>query len=160
VAIYLACRTVGTRRIVATAAAIAHLAICYPAAPTASAHRVATMLVVILLLLVLRWRTPSVRRAVVFGLLIAALVSVQQQKGLVMAAAVPVLLAADHLLAWRARRAAPTSLIAELTAYTAGIVALVVPLIVALVVTAGWHDVFLDLVRFPLVNYRTSLQTA
>ncbi len=159
-AIYLACRSVGTRRMVATAAAVAHMAICYSAAPTASPHRVGTLLVVILLLLALRWRTPSARRAAVFGLFVGALVAVQQQKGLVMSVAVPTLLTADHLLAWRARRSPETSLVVELAAYAVGVATLVVPLFVGLVAAAGWHDVFKDLVRAPLVNYRGTLRSA
>jgi hypothetical protein len=102
--IYAVCRSAGVRVWIAIPAALGHVAVCYWGTTYASPHWFSTLLTVWLLLVMVRWRSESVARAFVVGLLAGGVVSVQQQRGVPVALGVPLALIADHLIARRIGR--------------------------------------------------------
>src|SRR5205823_9223934 len=100
--IFVACRARRVRPGLAVAAAVAHLAIGFPALTIASPHWFSTLLTLVLLLVFLdgRW-TGRARWWIVPGVVTGLLIIVQQQKGVVLAVAPLALLAGE---AWLERR--------------------------------------------------------
>jgi hypothetical protein len=149
VAMYLICRRTGVRTVVALVAAIAHPAVCYPALSIASAHWMGTFLALLALLFALRRPIHSAGRAWGLGLILALLVSVQQQKGAILTLGGALLVLVDG---WLRPRAAP-SLVTTLAAYAAGCLTISLPLAAALLWFAGIDPVYAALIHFPLVYY-------
>jgi len=152
VLVYLACRAVGVRRGLSLAAAMAHPAVFYWAHLGASPHWLSTFLTLLILLVVLRGEPPAGRPALL-GLLVGILIGVQHQKGAAMVAAGGIALVVDRLL-WDRRTLAGGGLPGQFVRFLGSILAIVVPLCLAVCAAAGWRRVFFALVEFPLRQYR------
>jgi hypothetical protein len=149
--VYLMCRDLGVRRCLAAAAAVGDLALFRPTWPVASPHWLATCLGLLLLPLLL---LPPRRRpggpGLAAGVLAGVIVAVQQQKGVALAVGV----AAFLVLEWALER--PRAAIGPwraLGGFAAGLALVVLPLLAALVASAGVEPVWRALVLHPLVNY-------
>jgi hypothetical protein len=155
--IYLSCRFSGVRRGISVSAAAAHVAICYWAFSIASPHWFGTFFTLLVLLVFLRrpWENGATW-AMVPGFLCGLLISVQQQKGLIITVGACTLLAASSLVdgrhgSWRRALAVP------LASFWGGLFLVLLPLSVALIAAAGPAAVFKCLVLHPIVNYRGNL---
>ena len=149
VAMYLICRRAGIRRSIAGLASMAHVAVCYPALSIASAHWVGTFVSLIAVLLAVRTSSSSPRNAFWLGAVLGLLVSVQQQKGAILALGGAFLVLADGWLF----PVAGASTIVSLLAYSAGGAVILVPLLLALLWFAGFEPVYMALIHFPFVFY-------
>lgn len=149
--IFTLARRVGVRRLVATALAMTHLTLAYPGCPIATPHWLSTLLTLLLLLMLWRWPAPAMWRAFACGLMGGLLTVVQQQKGVLMVAAGAAVLVADAALG--SPRAPINMLARRLSAYTAGVLAVSLAVLVPFIVAAGFDEVFRATVRVPLVNY-------
>ena len=156
VGLYAACRIAGVRVLLAVAAALAHVALCYWGTTYASPHWFSTLLTVALLLVTIRRLRESAGRALALGVLAGMVIAVQQQRGVPVTFGVLVVLITDHLLARRLGRIPEASLGTQLLAYAGGVGLVVVPLLGWCVANAGLEPVFRALVRHPLVNYRST----
>jgi hypothetical protein len=155
VSMYASCRALGIARSLAVAAAVAHIALSYPALPNASPHWFSTFITVVLLLIFVRrpWRDGAARAALLPGLVVGTLIAVQQQKGVVMAGGGMLLLWVDSLL--DRRFGATSSPVAHrFFWYAAGVAAVVLPLLLTLIAAAGLQPVYAALVEFPLFHYQ------
>jgi hypothetical protein len=153
--LYLICRRLGVRRTFAALTSVAYLAVCQPAWDYASWHWFSTLVTTLLLLILIggKWAERP-RAALVPGIVCGLLVGVQQQRGLVMAAAVGLLFLLDHLIDRRYPAPRPwSSLVARGAWLFGGILIVDVPLLVACMAAAGAEPVFYALVRFPLESY-------
>jgi hypothetical protein len=114
-----------------------------------------------LLLFLLLRQSPALSPRALFGigLVTGILISVQQQRGLVVAAGVAVTVAVHHAVEARYAAADWRQLGPRLLALAAGIALVVVPLLLAFVIAAGGEAVLHALVYFPLSNYRGSFRT-
>lgn len=157
--VFLSCRRLGVRRSFSLTAAVAHLAMAYPAMSRANPHWFGTLLtlVVLYLLLLVPWRRPSPALALV-GLANGALIMVQQQKGVIIAIGVTIVLVLDHLLARRESPLPFASLRTRLALFFAGSVGLAGLSTIYLVWRAGFRPVWEALVVFPLFNYSGQAQ--
>lgn len=156
VAMYATCRALRVRRSLALLAPMAYLAICHPAWRGASWHWFSTFLMVVVMLVLVGVPWPiRPRWAIVPGLVTGFLISVQQQKGAVVAAGVGFLFVLVHLV--DRRRATWRGLAARLSFFAAGIALVVIPVLATCIVLAGVNPVFDALVRFPLENYGASV---
>jgi hypothetical protein len=153
--LYAICRTVGVRRSLATAAGVAHLAVCFFALPIASPHWFGTFSM--LLVLLLGVRQPTRTRPFMLGLANGLLIAIQQQKGAVMCVAAVVALAAEHLVARPVDRKRLAGVVPDLLQWAGGVAVIVVPLILTLLLTAGIEPTVRALIQHPLVNYRQNL---
>lgn len=157
--IYLVARLLLVRSVVAAPVALIHIAALQPAWPEASPHWLCTLLTLVLLAVVLRrpryWPALS-------GVVVGLVISVQHQKGVIIAASMGVLLLWDALRPQDDSTSAPPGrrLVASLGWLVAGIVAVVGPLAAVVITRAGVEPVFGALVRQPLVNYRTYNRTS
>jgi hypothetical protein len=152
VAMYAICRESKIRRPIAVVAALAHAAVCYPALSIASPHWMGTFVTLLALWIALRHPLTSARRSLLFGAALGLLVSVQQQKGAVLAVGGALVVVADGFLLAAAGTAARAT-IAALLAYAAGALAIVLPLVIALLWFAGFGPVYAALIHFPFVYY-------
>ncbi len=154
---YGTCRALGVGRCLAVAACTAHMAIGYYAVSIASPHWAGTFLTLACLAGVLYrpWLSSTVGCACL-GVLAGLLVATQQQKGVIVGIGAGLV-----VLAWGVieDRAVHWATIRRALAYSAGILGIVVPMLLLLLLTAGFEPVFNALVRVPLVNYRTYNQT-
>lgn len=158
---YLTCRQLGVRRCLAAVAAVAHLAVDFPAWPYGSPHWIGTLLGGLLALATLArpWRRRAAGAALP-GLLAGALIAVQHQKGVVFAAAAALCLLLDRWLGDRAADRPPPRLAVTAAWFAAGAAVPVAPLLAVLLATAGWRPVYAALVEFPLASYRPFNRTA
>jgi len=154
VLIYFICRRLGARRALALAAAIVHPAICYPALTIASAHWFGTGAATVLYLLVLCRAATTRGRSFVWGVAAGIPIVVEQHRGAVMAVAAAAMLVMDHVLEQRSGTSRQADLAGKAAAYTAGVLGVVLPVLLAFVAVAGFDAVFRALVRHPLDNYR------
>ena len=152
--IFGACRALGVRRSIAAVAGLVQVAVCFPAFERAAPHWFGTLFCVFLLLVLLRRPLTTAPRALLVGMLVGALILIQQQRGLLMAWAPGAVLLIDLWLlappggeSWRAALRCSA-------AYAAGVFLVVVPVMLTFVLLAGFEPVFAALVRYPLVNYR------
>ena len=153
--IYLTCRAVGVRRGLAVAAALPHMAIGQPAWPYATPHWLGTLLVSLLLLIGLdRQRARRTGWTVVQGLLLGLVIVNRQQTGVVMGAALAVLVAADRLADRRWRGAPGLSSLRQLALLAVGAAAIVIPILGVHVARAGVRPLVQQLVVQPLTGYR------
>jgi hypothetical protein len=157
VLVYLTCRRLAVARPLALSAGVAEVALCQSAWPYASYHWPATLLMTAILFAVVRrsW-TGATRPAIVPGLLLGALATVQQQKAASMAIGLAAFFVLDAALARRYGAAArwPTAG-RQLCWAAAGAALVVLPVLAAVVATAGFAPPFDQLVRLPLTGYRT-----
>jgi hypothetical protein len=149
------------RRALALIPPLAYLAICQPAWQFASWHWFSTFFTMLVMLTMVRgpWASRP-RWAFVPGIVTGLLIGVQQQKGVIIAAGVGAIFLLDHLM--DRRYAEPETwrrLAVRLTWYVAGISIIVIPLLATFLLLAGFAPLFDALVRFPLVNYRSSFRT-
>jgi hypothetical protein len=161
VLVYLTCRELGVRRIIAAPTALVHLAIGQPAWPYASPHWVSTFLIAILLPLTLRrgWAARP-RRLVGLGVIVGGLILVQQQRAVFIGLAVAGALVVDYLVGRRFGTVdRDLGGLSKRTAYFAAIVALVaVPPLAIHTAIAGVAPTVRALVIHPLINYRRQYQ--
>lgn len=150
--LFVICRQVGVRLLVAVLLAMTHLVLGYPMSAIATPHWCSTLLTLVLLFVLVRWPQTTVTRAVLCGALGAVLTLVQQQKGTLMVAAAGIILLVTALM----ERPRPTVATAAQRAigYAVGVVGVTAPALLALIAAAGFDEVFGALVRYPLVNYR------
>jgi hypothetical protein len=149
--IFGSARTLGVRRSLAFVAGLVYPALAYMALPFASPHWFGTALSLLLVRLALsrRGRECSGWLGVVVGLLIVT----QHQKGAVLGAGVGAVMLLDAALArWYGAPARP--LAPALARYAGGIAAVVVPVLAALLASAGPGPLYAALVRFPFESYR------
>jgi hypothetical protein len=154
--VYWSCRRLAVDRSLAAAAAVATLALCQPAWPYASLHWYSTLLSVVLLFVLVGpgWTKRPIGAAVP-GVVVGALIAVQQQKGVVTAAATAVLIAL--LAAVERRRRIPAALAIatrRMAWFAAGVAAVVVPLFIVLIALVGIPPLIEQLVVFPFTGYR------
>ena len=145
-AIVLLCRQLGVRRALSWPAAAAYLVVCVPAWPIASQHWLTTLLMLVVVLVCARrargWSFLA-------GLFLGLIVAVQQQRGVILTLGTAAWLVFERLLPGGRRG----TLRADVAALAAGVVAIVGPMLVALVATAGFGNVWRALVVHPLLNY-------
>ena len=152
---YGACRLLGVRRWLAIAAGLAEPALFQPAWQCSSPHWLASLLGLLVLAALLRPGAAGSGGAVLPGILTGLLVAVQQQKGVVLAGGVAVLLLVEGALARR------WDLIPRrLAGFVGGVLLVVVPLGALLLASAGIGPVWRALVIHPLVNYRNFTHTS
>jgi len=149
---YLACRFAGVRVSIAILAALTHLTLGYPTCTIATPHWLSTLVILIQLLIILRTPSATAKRALLWGALAGVLILVQHQMGVIMAVGVGAVLIFDHMAS--AKGAFSTSLLRQAAVYTAGLLLVAGPVMLAFVAIAGFDDVFRALVEYPLVNYR------
>jgi hypothetical protein len=146
--LYAACRALGVRRAIAVPVALAHLALFQPAWPYASGHWLTTLLtLVVLWTLLVGPASGAPRAAIVPGIVVGLVIAVQHHKGAFLALGVPALFLAQHLAAGTTPLRA---LAARVAWFGAGLGAVVVPIGLVLVGTAGAANVFDALVLQPL----------
>jgi hypothetical protein len=153
-ATYGASRLLGVRRWLAIAAGLAQPALFQPAWQCSSPHWLASLLGVLVLAALLRPRARDTGGTVLPGVLVGLLVAVQQQKGVVTAGGVVVLLLVEGALAGR-WDAIPR----RLAGFAGGVLLVVLPLGAFLLASAGVQPVWRALVTYPLVNYRSFNRT-
>jgi hypothetical protein len=158
--LYATARRLAVRRELGVVVGLAYLAICVALAPSASWHWFSTFAsLLLLLLLVSDAGMERPRRAVWAGLATGALIGIQQQKGMMLAAGVVVLFALQHLVDRRYPAPEPWRTLATRLAYFGvGIALVVVPLLTVFAVLAGPQPLYAALVRFPLENYRGAIR--
>jgi hypothetical protein len=161
VVMYATARALGVRPPLAVTAPLAYLALCQPAWQFASWHWFSTFFTMLVMLTMMRgpWASRP-RWAIVPGLVTGVLIGIQQQKGVLIAAGVGAIFVLDHLVDRRYPR--PESwrcLGVRLLCFAAGVALIVIPLLATLLWLAGFDPLFDALVRFPLVNYRSSFRT-
>jgi hypothetical protein len=150
----VACRALGVRRSIAVVVGVSHAAICYPPIPRAAPHWFATLFSMLLLVMLLRRRLTSSRNALLAGLLVASLFLIQQNKGAAMALVPAAVLLIDHWLLARAPKIDWRSMLTCTAAYGGAVLLLVVSVIGAFILFAGFEPVYAALVRFPMGGYR------
>lgn len=150
--IFGSCRRMDVRLPLAAAAAVAYLAIGPPAWPVASWHWFSTAVSTAALFTLLAPLTPTPRRAAfLVGLIIGLQIGIQQQKGVVLALTVALLLAVQP---WFERdRSKAAGILPRLLAFAAGVAAITAPLFLYCLARTGWTPLFDALVRFPLFTY-------
>ncbi len=139
---------------------LAYLALCQPVWPFASWHWVSTCLTALLCYALVAARpTAPPRRAIVPGVLAGLLLGVQQQKGVVLAGGAAAVLLAGQLVAWRPTDAVPwRPLLQRLAWFTAGVTAIIAPVLGVFAFLAGPTPLYDGLVRFPLESYRPNVR--
>jgi hypothetical protein len=157
VALYFVCRRLGIRRALSGLAALAYVVVCQAAWPIVSQHWWSTMLCVLLLLVCVDLRRDRATATLLPGVVLGLLISVQHQRGTIMAAGIFVWLLLDARVG---RRLAPqersASLPARLACLVAGALLVVAPVLIAVIAKAGFQPVWRALVIFPLFDYRGS----
>ena len=157
VLLYAACRKLEIRRALSAAAPLAYLVISQSAWPVVSQHWLSTLFSVVVLLTCIDLPRDRARAALLPGVALGLLISVQQQRGAIMAAGVFVWMIVDALLARRLQPREPSApLTARLACLVAGALLIVVPVTVAIILHAGFQPVWRALVIFPLFDYRGS----
>jgi hypothetical protein len=151
---YAACRALGVRRSIATVAGLAQVAVWFLAVERAAPHWFGTLFCVFLLLFLQRRPVTSAARALVVGMLVGALIIIQQQRGVPMALAPGAVLLVDHWLLAPPEGVSWRSVLRCTAAYAGGVLLVVVPVLLLHVLLAGFGPVFDALVRYPLFNYR------
>lgn len=157
VILYAACRKLEIRRALSAAAALAYLVVSQPAWPVVSQHWLSTLFSVMVLLTCIDLPRDRARAALLPGLALGLLISVQQQRGAIMAVGVFAWMIVDALLARRPQPREPAApLTARLACLVAGALLIVVPVTVGIILHAGFQPVWRALVIFPLFDYRGS----
>jgi len=154
VAIFAACRLVGVGPALASAAAVAQIALFQEAWPFASPHWLSTLLLLVLLVglarPLARGRAPSVW----LGALAGVLVLVQQQRGALVAVGLPLLVLLDVAVTRGLGGAHPlTQPFRWFTRYVGAGACVVLPGLGLVVAAAGFWPVWEALVLYPLQNY-------
>lgn len=152
----VACRLMGVRLAFAIAVGLSEPAVSYMANERAAPHWFGTLFCVLILVQLLRRPLTTRRDLFAVGLLVGGLALTQQQRGVAMVWVPIAVLLADR---WRVRATAPSSppsvsLVSGVVAYGVGVTVVVAPVLLFFIAKAGFHDVYLALVRYPLVNYR------
>jgi hypothetical protein len=155
--VYLCCRRLGVRWWIACLPALGYLAICQPAWPVVSQHWLSTLLCAVLLFVCTRPRHENATWALRAGLVLGILASVQQQRGVFMAAGVGLWLLADRAQQRWYRAPPEASLVKAAAALVMGAVAVVGTVLGVAVAGAGVRAVWYALVIFPLFNYRNQM---
>jgi hypothetical protein len=156
--LYATSRRLDVRMELALLVPLAYLVGCEAVWPYASWHWFSTCLTAILLwsMVAAPWATRA-RWAFVPGLVSGALIGVQQQRGVVLAAGTALVLVLDFLVDRRfPQRASWQGLAARLAYFAAGVATVVVPMLLTFAALAGSGPLYDALVRFPLDSYRTS----
>src|SRR5262245_13202057 len=147
VAIYAGCRTLGVRRGLAAAAAIADPALFRPAFPVTVPHWFSTLLSLVLLLVLLRRPGSGLLAGVAAGLVIC----VQQQRGVPMTIGAVAVLLEDAMMFTRSGAAPSPG--RTLASFACGLSVVLGPLLGYAVARAGVDPVYRALVLQPL-SYR------
>ena len=152
--VYLTCRAAGVRTGLAATAAVAHLALGQPAWQYASPHWTSTLVTGLLLWASLDRRWARQRGGlVVQGLLLGVLLALQQQKGVVMGAALTALLLADVAFDRRGGGPPGPPLARSLFILAAGALTVVGPLMAFHLASAGLEPIVHQLVLHPFTGY-------
>lgn len=152
--VYATCRRFGIRRWFSWPAALACVAVCQPAWPIASQHWLASFFAVGLLFVCSGRDRHSAHWPARPGLLLGLLTSVQQQRGIPMAAGIVLWLVVDHVVQRRyGDRSPSTPLVPQLAWLVVGALAILIPLGVAMIASSGIGPVWEALVIFPIYNY-------
>lgn len=154
VGMVIACRTLGVRRSIAVVVGLSEAAVCYMAIERAAPHWFGTLFCVLILVALLRRPLTVARNALIAGVLVGALLLTQQQRGVAMMWVPMAVLVIDQRLLVAAPERSWRRLVECATLYAAGILVLVVPVMLAFVVLAGFENVWVALVHYPLFNYR------
>jgi len=155
VILYVIARRLGVRRGVSAVMPLAFLALCQPVWPYASWHWFSTSLLAVLLLTLVgvSWADRP-RWSILPGLVTGLLISVQQHKGIIVAAGVCLLFLVDHVADRRYACPEPgRRLVMRLAFFCTGVALVVGPLIITLLLVAGAAPIYYDLISFPLENY-------
>jgi hypothetical protein len=157
VALFATCRRLGIRRGLSWPAALAYVVVCQAAWPVVSQHWLSTMFCVLALLTCVDLPRDRARAAVVPGMMLGLLIAVQHQRGAIVAVGVFVWVILDALLQRRMQPQQPVApLAARLAWLVGGALIIDVPMIVAVILYAGFQHVWRALVIFPLFDYRGS----
>jgi hypothetical protein len=146
---------VQVRPALAWAVAFSYLALCQSAWPIASQHWLSTLLYVAVLF-VLAAEARTSRRLVLAGVLLGCLIGVQQQRGVILTVGVALWVVIDTWLSREPAGAAARgwgTIGARVPALVIGVAAVVGPLLVVMIATAGIAPVWRALVIHPIVNY-------
>src|SRR6185369_8232144 len=131
--------------------------VCQAAWPVVSQHWLSTMFCVLALLTCVDLPRDRARAAVVPGMMLGLLIAVQHQRGAIVAVGVFVWVILDALLQRRMQPQQPVApLAARLAWLVGGALIIDVPMIVAVILYAGFQHVWRALVIFPLFDYRGS----
>lgn len=162
VLLFLTCRQLGVARSLAAVAPLAYIGLCHAPWPFASWHWFSSFLLVVQCWVLCRsqW-SDTPRAALVPGLVSGALIGVQHQRGLPVAAGVALLLILVHVIARRHDSGRGWATLArQLAMYAAGILAVLVPLMLPSLWLAGMDALIEGLIRFPVETYRPTFRTS
>lgn len=148
--IYAICRRLAVRPLLAAAAATAYITLSYPALPVSSPHWYGTFFTLLIIRLALE-RPLGYAWYGVLGVATGMLIFFQHQKGVVLAAGVALLVMFDELMIEGHRPTRRT--IVRLLWVAAGAAAIIGPLGVYLIASAGWFPVYDALIAHPLQQY-------
>jgi len=161
VILYGVARRMGVRREIAVLVPLAQVAIGNSTFPYASWHWFSTFWTALLLFVFVPgdWGERP-RRAVLPGIVAGLLIGTQQQRGAPVAVGAYAVLLLDHVIdrryagvwQWRA-------LAMRLLYFSAGMALILVPVLALFVVMSGPQAMYIALVQFPLVNYRSHYRT-
>jgi hypothetical protein len=162
VALYASARGVGVRKSLSLTVPLAYVGLCQLVWPYASWHWFSTLAAAVALCALVRgpWAQRP-RWSFVPGVISGVAIGIQQQKGIVLAAATGLVFIVDALLdrrygapvAWRA-------LATRLAWFTAGVAVVTVPLLATFLAIAGATPLYDALIRFPLETYGTHFSSA
>jgi hypothetical protein len=162
VALYASARGVGVRKSLSLTVPLAYVGLCQLVWPYASWHWFSTVAAAVALCALVRgpWAQRP-RWSFVPGVISGVAIGIQQQKGIVLAAATGLVFIVDALLdrrygapvAWRA-------LATRLAWFTAGVAVVTVPLLATFLAIAGATPLYDALIRFPLETYGTHFSSA
>jgi hypothetical protein len=153
-ALYVAARRLAVGRPLSLTPPLAHLALCFAPWPYMSPHWFSTAVTIPLLLFVDRG-VPRPRDAVVAGLVLGALTSIFQQKGVFLCLGFVAFVLVD---AWSAGRfgvaVRARDAMNRMLLIAAGVLLVVVPVLVVMTASAGLEKIIDATIRFPMIGYR------
>jgi hypothetical protein len=151
--LFLVCRQLGVRRILALLIALLHMTLAFPAQTIATPHWMSSALGLLLLLVVLRQPCTTGLRALHWGALCGLLMLFQQQRAIVMTAGAGVVLLLDVYAGNTGR-----SLARRAALFAAGLFIVVAPVMLGFALAAGFDNVTRALILHPIRRYpRTDL---
>src|SRR5262245_20270162 len=152
VLIYVLARCLGVRTGIAAIAAVAPLAVAYPAFPQASPHWFGALLTVVLAVVVVVRRDGRMPRWwLVPGVVVGLLVATQQQKGIVVGVTMGAWVLGETW--YDADRSRVGRALAAGSWFAAGILVVVVPPLIVMLAVAGLQPL-LDALMRPYAGYR------
>jgi len=160
--LYAASRRLGVRPVLSAVVALAHLVVCQAAWPHASWHWFSALCATAALCAMVggAW-VGRPRRAFIPGVIGGIAIGVQQQKGIVLAGGMGLVLVVDGLLdLWYRERVCWRAWALRLAWFAGGVGLIVAPLLAVFLALAGAETMYDALVRFPLDTYGARFSTA